>query len=171
MRALQGRFEGPVDGDKVICLSNYWEDLSLNGDALINGTIGILSNSFQTWREIPRFIRSSIRKFDVLVGNIIVPETNDIYENTEMDHQMIITGEKCCDWKLSYTLGRLRPRYGEIVPKEFAYAYAITGHKAQGSEGPNVVVLEESFPFDKTEHARWLYTCCTRASEKLVLVR
>ena len=171
MRALQGRFEEPVDGDKVICLRNYWEDLSLNGDALINGTIGILSDSFQTWREIPRFIKSNIRKFDVLVGNIIVPETNDIYENTEMDHQMIITGEKCCDWRLSYELGKLRPRYGEIVPKEFAYAYAITGHKAQGSEWPNVVVLEESFPFDKTEHARWLYTCCTRASEKLVLIR
>jgi len=34
-----------------------------------------------------------------------------------------------------------------------------------------VVVLEEQFPFDKNEHAKWLYTACTRASEKLVLVR
>lgn len=38
-------------------------------------------------------------------------------------------------------------------------------------EWNNVVVLEENFPFDKTEHARWLYTACTRSSEKLVLVR
>ena len=171
MRALQGRTGEPVDGDKIICLRNYWEDLSLNGDALINGTIGILQNSFQTWREIPRFVQSDIRKFDVLVGDLIIPETNDVYQMTEMDRQMIITGEKCCDWRLSYKLGKLRPRYGEIVPKEFTYAYAITTHKSQGSEWPKVVVLEEKFPFDKIEHARWLYTACTRSSEKLVLVR
>ena len=171
MRALQGRTGEPVDGDKIICLRNYWEDSSLNGDALINGTIGILQNSFQTWREIPRFVQSNIRKFDVLVGDLVVPETNDVYQMTEMDRQMIITGEKCCDWRLSYKLGKLRPKYGEIVPKEFTYAYAITTHKSQGSEWPKVVVLEEKFPFDKVEHARWLYTACTRSSEKLVLVR
>lgn len=171
MRALQGRTGEPVDGDKIICLRNYWDDSSLNGDALINGTIGILQNSFQTWREIPRFVQSDIRKFDVLVGDLVVPETNDVYQMIEMDRQMIITGEKCCDWRLSYKLGKLRPKYGEIVPKEFTYAYAITTHKSQGSEWPKVVVLEEKFPFDKVEHARWLYTACTRSSEKLVLVR
>lgn len=171
MRALQGRTGEPVDGDKIICLRNYWDDSSLNGDALINGTIGILQNSFQTWREIPRFVQSNIRKFDVLVGDLVIPETNDVYQMTEMDRQMIITGEKCCDWRLSYKLGKLRPKYGEIVPKEFTYAYAITTHKSQGSEWPKVVVLEEKFPFDKVEHARWLYTACTRSSEKLVLVR
>ena len=79
---------------------------------------------------------------------------------------MIITGEKCCDWKTSYRLKKYN-----IVPKEFAYAYAITCHKAQGSEWNNVVVLEENFPFDKEEHCKWLYTACTRASEKLVLIR
>lgn len=171
MRALEGRTGEPVDGDKIICLRNYWDDSSLNGDALINGTIGILQNSFRTWREIPRFVQSDIRKFDVLVGDLVVPETNDVYEMTEMDRQMIITGEKCCDWRLSYKLGKLRSKYGEIVPKEFTYAYAITTHKSQGSEWDKVVVLEEKFPFDKNEHARWLYTACTRASEKLVLVR
>lgn len=171
MRALQGRTGEPTDGDKMICLRNYWDDYSMNGDSLINGTIGILQNSFQTWREIPRFIQSDIKKFDVLVGDLIIPETNDVYQMTEMDRQMIMTGEKCCDWRLSYKLGKLRPKYGEIVPKEFTYAYAITTHKSQGSEWPKVVVLEEKFPFDKTEHARWLYTACTRSSEKLVLVR
>ena len=171
MRALQGRTEEPVDGDKIICLRNYWDDSSLNGDALINGTIGILQNSFQTWREIPRFVQSDIKKFDVLVGDLVVPETNDIYPMTEMDRQMIITGEKCCDWRLSYRLGKLRQRYGEIVPKEFTYAYAITIWKAQGSEWDKVVVLEENFPYDKETHARAMYTAATRASQKLVWVR
>ena len=171
MRTLMGRTEGPVDGDKIICLRNYWEDSSVNGDALVNGTIGVLSNSFQTIRKLPKFIGSNIKQFDVLVGDLIVPETQDIYSMVEIDHHMMLTGEKCCDWRLSYQLGKLKPRYGEIVPKEFTYAYAITTHKSQGSEWDKVVVLEEKFPFDKTEHARWLYTAATRASEKLVLVR
>lgn len=171
MRQLLNYPNHPVDGDKMICLRNYWEDFSVKGDPLINGTIGILQNSFQTWREIPRFVQSNIRKFDVLVGDLVVPETNDVYQMTEMDRQMIITGEKCCGWRLSYKLGKLRPKYGEIVPKEFTYAYAITIWKAQGSEWNNVVVLEESFPFDKETHKRAMYTAATRASQKLVWVR
>lgn len=171
MRQLLNYPNHPVDGDKMICLRNYWEDFSADGDSLINGTIGILKNSFQTWREIPRFVKSNIRKFDVLVGDLVVPETNDVYQMTEMDRQMIITGEKCCDWRLSYKLGKLRPRYGEIVPKEFTYAYAITIWKAQGSEWNNVVVLEESFPFDRETHKRAMYTAATRASKRLVWVR
>lgn len=171
MRQLLNYPDTPVDGDKVICLRNYWDDFSEEGDPLINGTIGILKNSFQTWRQIPPIVRSNIKKFDVLTSDLAIPDTNDVYNLVDMDHQMILTGNKCCDWKLSYKLGRLRSKYGEIVPKEFAYAYAITCHKAQGSEWNNVVVLEEQFPFDKNEHARWLYTACTRASEKLVLVR
>ena len=170
MRALLGKSPEPEEGDKVICLRNYWDDLSINGDPLVNGTIGTLRNAFQTWREIPRWIRSDIHKFDILQADFII-DNNDIYENVEMDRKMILTGEKCCDWRLSYQLGKLKPKYGEIVPKEFAYGYAITCHKAQGSEWDKVLVLEESFPFAKEEHARWLYTACTRASEKLVLLR
>ena len=59
----------------------------------------------------------------------------------------------------------------EYIPKEITYGYCITGHAAQGSEWDKVLVIEERFPFDKKEHARWLYTACTRAAEKLVLVR
>ena len=56
-------------------------------------------------------------------------------------------------------------------PYEFAYAYGITCHKAQGSEWDKVLVFEEKFPFDPEEHKRWLYTAVTRAKEKLVIVR
>lgn len=171
MRSLQGRTGAPQDGDKMICLRNYWEDFSMKGDPLINGTIGILENSFQTWINVPKIAQSKIQKFDVLMGDLHITDTNDNYPMTDMDLKMILTGEKCCDWKLSYRLGKLRSKYGEIVPKEFTYAYAITVHKAQGSEWDKVVVLEENFPFDKEEHIKWLYTACTRASEKLVLVR
>ena len=171
MRELAGREGDPVDGDKMICLRNYWEDLSLDENALVNGTIGILQNSFKTWREIPQYLKTDIKRFNIITGNLLIPEMNDTYKNVEMDYKMIMTNQKCCDWKLSYKLGKLKPKIGDIVPREFAFAYAITGHKAQGSEWPNLVVLEEKFPFDSEEHKKWLYTCCTRASQKLVLVR
>lgn len=46
------------------------------------------------------------------------------------------------------------------------YAYAITAHKAQGSEYPSVVALEEiARPWNP---ARWRYTVATRAKERLV---
>lgn len=47
----------------------------------------------------------------------------------------------------------------------------LLGHKAQGSEWDNVLVIEEGFPFDREEHKRWLYTCATRAAKKLVIIR
>lgn len=53
---------------------------------------------------------------------------------------------------------------------EFDYGYALTVHKAQGSQWDDVVLFDESFMF--REHgARWLYTGVTRAAERLTLVR
>ena len=170
MRSLYGFEGGPQEGEKVICLRNYWDEVSENeGDPLVNGTIGHLKNGFKTFREIPRWIKNAPDSFDVWQANFIVGE--DYFPSIEIDYNMLLTGEKCCDWRLSYQLGKLKPKLGEIVPKEFAFAYAITVHKAQGSEWPNVLLLEERFPFDPLEHARHLYTGATRAEDKLVLVK
>ena len=170
MRFLLERGPLPENGDKVICLRNYWDDFSENGDPLINGTIGYLKNPFETFYTVPRFIKTDNRRLDIINSNIIIDEEIS-FNNIFIDKQMITKGVKCCDWKVAYQLGKLKDKIGDVVPKEFAYAYAITGHKSQGSEWDKVLVIEESFPFDKIEHARWLYTTVTRSSEKLVLIR
>ena len=100
-----------------------------------------------------------------------ITDEGDIFPCVDFDKTMILSGTPCLDWRDSYALGKLATRIGDIVPRQAAYGYAITGHKAQGSEWEKVLVVEENFPFDKKEHARWLYTCATRASDKLVLVR
>lgn len=170
MRMLYGREGGPQDGDKVICLRNYWNNGSENEDApLVNGTIGTLRNSYQDFRKVPYFVKCPKRTLDVLNADLVVD--NDYYKNIPMDLHMILTGEKCVDARVAYQLGKLFSKYGEICPKEFEYGYAITTHRAQGSEWDKVLVIEEKFPFAQEEHARWLYTAVTRASEKLVLVR
>jgi exodeoxyribonuclease-5 len=59
--------------------------------------------------------------------------------------------------------GRKPPR--RCVP--FALGYAITAHKAQGSEWPNVLVLDE---YTGSDRAQWLYTAITRASATVCIV-
>ncbi len=53
---------------------------------------------------------------------------------------------------------------------EFDYGYALTVHKAQGSQWNNIVLFDESYMF-RDHRARWLYTAVTRAAERLTVVR
>lgn len=170
MRKILGYSGLPQHGERMICLRNYWDDCNDAGDALVNGTTGIIENPFESFRRIPAYIKNDRRDLPTIVGNFI-PDGGIEFHSIEMDKEMIMTGEKCIDWRVAYQLGKLKPKIGDIVPKEFAFAYAITCHKAQGSEWEKVLVVEEGFPFAKEERARWLYTACTRASEKLVLLR
>lgn len=170
MRQLLGRGDQPEDGDKIICCRNYWDIEANNGSALINGTIGTINNSFATYHQFPAFMCSDRKpkKVDVLMSEFI-GDCGESYGILGMDKKLILTGEKSLDWKTEYRLGK--SKYANGIPMEFTYAYAVTAHKSQGSEWDKVLVVEERFPFDKEEHARWLYTACTRASGKLVLVR
>ena len=53
---------------------------------------------------------------------------------------------------------------------EFDYGYALTVHKAQGSQWDEVVLFDESFAF-REHRLAWLYTGVTRAAERLTVVR
>lgn len=50
----------------------------------------------------------------------------------------------------------------------FDYGYAMTCHKAQGSQADRVMVIEERLP--NTDMRRWLYTAVTRAAKELIVV-
>lgn len=167
MRNLLGRGNDPEDGDKVICLRNYWENCNTNGDYLVNGIIGTLNDTYSSFNVIPAYYGG--KTIDVIYSDF-VSEDGYSYGNLQMDKKEILTGERCLDNKTIYRLTRSR-RYAHLVPMEFTYGYCITCHKSQGSEWDKVLVIEEGFPFVKEEHARWLYTAATRASEKLVIVR
>ncbi len=53
----------------------------------------------------------------------------------------------------------------------FDFGYALTVHKAQGSQAKRVVVFEERFSrMDDEMWRRWLYTAVTRAMEELYIV-
>ena len=167
MRDELGHQGKPEDGDKVICLRNYWDDFSNEGNPLVNGTIGYLKNAFESFLQMPYWC--SFREVPVIISQFIC-ETGEDYGAYNMDKKLILQGEKTLDWKVAYRLGK-NIKTQHLIPYEFTYGYAITGHKAQGSQWEKVVIYEESFPFAEEEHARWLYTCITRASDKVVLLR
>jgi exodeoxyribonuclease V len=70
----------------------------------------------------------------------------------------------------------LRLQFGQDLMKDFKskeavlmdYGYALTAHKAQGSEWESVLVLEEIW---KCDPRRWRYTVTTRARKHLVYCR
>ncbi len=167
MRELQGKGNNPQDGDKVICLRNYWNILADNEDPLINGTIGTLNNSFSTFYQLPRYVGG--QQLSVLIANFDA-DSQAHFNALEMDKLMIATGEATLDWKTTFKLSK-NPKTRHLIPLEFTYGYCITCHKSQGSEWSKVLVIEEKFPFDQEEHTKWLYTAATRATDKLVICR
>lgn len=53
----------------------------------------------------------------------------------------------------------------------FDFGYALTVHKAQGSQSRKVIVFEERFPQMSDDNwRRWLYTAVTRAEEELYII-
>ena len=167
MRESLGHGSRPEDGDKLICLRNYWEDLSDQANPLVNGTIGYLQNSYESFLNLPYWAKP--RTLPIITGDFI-GETGEYFGGFNMDKKLILEGEKTLDWKTSYRLNA-NVKTCHLVPFEFTYGYAITCWKAQGSQWDRVVVYEEGFPFDKTTHAKFLYTAITRAKEKVVLLR
>ena len=157
-------------GERIIIKRNYWEDCDEDGNALVNGTVGTVANPYESFVRIPSYVKNDRRDLP-LIGCIFTPDGGKSFDTFEIDKDYLLKEEPCVDWRVSYQLGKLRPKIGDILPKQATYGYALTCHAAQGSEFDKVLVIEESFPFDKTEHQRWLYTAATRAAKKLVLVR
>lgn len=60
------------------------------------------------------------------------------------------------------------PEHVEVTTS-FDFGYAMTVHKAQGSEWPNVVLIDEYHR--ATERREWLYTAITRAAERIVITQ
>jgi ATP-dependent exoDNAse (exonuclease V) alpha subunit len=139
--------DDPIENDKIICLKNYWN----KGD-LANGLIGKIAN---IEKKDDYFLKTK------LLADFKTDD--DAFYDLSMDYQLFTDGKPLVNqdnWKMY-------PK--EIRPHEFDYAYAITCHKAQGSEFGKVVLFNEPIGKDIEMRQRWLYTGLTRSSEKIVV--
>ena len=155
----------PIEGDKIICLRNDWDHPSAAGDIAVNGTIGTLSN-IRYKNNIPCLKPMMLADFlpETYTNEDVEYSPYDLYfRNINMDYKLLTTGEETVtkeNFKIFPKIWR---------PQTYDYAYAITCHKAQGSEYDKVLVFEEYLKGG--EHDRWLYTAATRAKKKLIIVR
>ena len=170
IRALKGYPIEPQIGEKVISLHNHWDTVTNEGSPITNGTIGTVQDYSMRNYLYPYYITN--RAVDFMMTQILT-EDNELAYCIPIDYSLLTGGNKQLSSREEYLI-RKTLRTANPLPEppfEFAYAYAITCHKSQGSQWDNILLFEEAFPFSPEDHARWLYTGITRAAKKLVIIR
>lgn len=132
-------------GEKIICLKNR-HDLGL-----VNGMFLDLSDIRD---ESALAFSAAVRTED---GNA-VPGRQWFYKGHFDDHVEYDTERLRRDW---------RDMRGLV---ESVWGYAITCHKAQGSQWENIIVYDDGLGRTREDRARWLYTAITRAERGLVIL-
>lgn len=136
----------PESGDMVMCLRNNWQL------GLYNGMVGRLDSASPVNTK-DGFPESYLARISDLQG---VELYNGLIAAQQFGAESTFQLDK-----------KERKRVGE----QFDYGYALTVHKAQGSQARRVIVIEErSQHMDDEMWRRWLYTAVTRAEEELVVL-
>ncbi len=132
----------PMAKDKVICLRNNHKKDIYNG---MIGTINKIQNHDKDW----------------YYSEINLDDENQIFKG------LILKNQFNSPKTISYTENRKKTIAGDL----FDYGYALTVHKAQGSQAHRVILFEERFKqMDDQMWRRWLYTAVTRAVEELYII-
>lgn len=147
MRSILG-YEAniPEENEKLICLKNDYDIGIFNGE------------SFIMEKEIYNQGKNEYARLQISNEDSSIPKIVKVHKYYFDD---------------SYAEPYWEKHKGSRIPKGvhfFDFGYAITTHKAQGSQWDNVYIQDESSVF-RTNSSNWLYTAITRGSEKLTLVR
>lgn len=148
--------EGPVDGDKVMCLQNYWRVADSSGETcLVNGMIGTISQL--------RLSNTKLLKPKLTAK--FVNEDGAVFNKMSMniDYKMLtkhVPTVNSDNWRDFYKVQK---------PLLFDYADCITVHKSQGSQWDKVLVFAEMMG-DRENYFKWCYTAVTRSVDRCILV-
>lgn len=144
IRSTQG-FDSPLPqaGDRVICLRNNHKKKIFNG---MLGRLRTIQEDDDTW----------------YYAEVEFDDELEIYKGLIAKAQFNSTGLVSADGQ--------RQAGGLFRGDLFDFGYALTVHKAQGSQARRVVLFAERFK-QQTEEMwrRWLYTGVTRAEEELYI--
>jgi exodeoxyribonuclease-5 len=118
---------------------------------------GLLNGMFVTLDDVAEFDDQR------LIAGITTEEgtfvgTLPIYSGHFLDHEKFDRHRDDRDWRVKKRL------------VEATYGWAITCHKAQGSQWENVVILDDKWGRNPADRNRWLYTAITRAESGLVIL-
>jgi exodeoxyribonuclease-5 len=133
----------PMAGDRVICLRNKQQKAIFNG---MLGTIQTISSVNDNFYEV----------------KILFDDEEQEFEGLAVKKQF---GSSTA---LNFTK---ETRALTLQAELFDFAYALTVHKAQGSQARRVILFEERFKqMSDLDWRRWLYTAVTRAEEELIIL-
>lgn len=149
-RKFGAHHDDPQIGEKVICLQNN------HGARICNGMIGHI-------RELELYEKNWYRARIEMDG----------FDYSGLIFRWQFAKEKTCN--------KTVPEAPDVHPDNFEdrfdFGYALTAHKAQGSEANNVVVYEEKGMRMMLERMhgeecwrRWIYTAVTRAKQNLIII-
>lgn len=147
------------DGDKLICLRNYWEDINEEGYPLVNGAVGTCRRPREGEDRgvLGRTLRTDF------VPEFCSDEKTGVFESLLLDHKLILEGVS----------GQQKnaPKNLNNSQYQFDWGYAITVWKAQGSEYNKALIFAEKNPYmTQEDYNRFLYTAVTRCKEKGVII-
>ena len=131
----------PQKGDRVICLRNNHKKQIFNG---MLGTIESIESTESSW----------------YMAEIAMDGETNLYRGLISASQF--------ETATPHNFGAERRKFmeGDL----FDFGYAMTVHKAQGSQAKKVILFEERFSkMSDDEWKRWLYTAVTRAQEELYI--
>jgi exodeoxyribonuclease-5 len=134
----------PTAGDRVICLRNNHKKNIFNG---MLGTIIDIKKESEDW--------------------YLADIKMDGEDEADPHYRGLISVKQFeADSALNFTDKRSQIMLGDL----FDFGYALTVHKAQGSQAKKVILFEERFKkMTDDEWKRWLYTAVTRAEEELYI--
>jgi len=132
-------------GEKIICLKNRHD-------------LGLVNGMFVTLDDIQDVDRLSFSATLSTEDGVTVAGRRRFYKGHYDDHVVLDAERARRDWRDMRSL------------IETVWGYAITGHKAQGSQWPNVIVYDDGLGRTAEDRSRWLYTAITRAERGLVLL-
>lgn len=145
--------------DRCRELLEFTNPLPMEGDRIMcvknNHNLGLLNG--QMWETV-----STVIDHDSLDVSLHIKDTETENEMAVRANRKLLLGQPLERWE----------REEDI--QEFEYAYAITVHKAQGSQWDTVLLFDQKdkFPnWSERDRRRWLYTGITRAAESVTVMR
>ena len=135
-------------------LRGFESEFPEKGDRLVclrnNHDLGLLNGAIWTVLEKPHFDDGYV--------HIFMEDEEGLTQYVRC-HKDPFLGEDISPWAVTDA-------------ESFDYGYALTVHKAQGSEWKKVIIFDESHGIrNPMERRCWKYTAITRASEEVLIVR
>lgn len=145
--------EFPLDGERIICCKND------KYEKLFNGQMGIMKRDANKLSKT-EYDEEYLANFKILMDDEKYEHILNVDPHLFKSH--FLSNGKA--EKIPYIKGREIKSFNE-----FDWAYAITCHKAQGSQWNHVTIVDDSSAF-REDRNRWLYTAITRAETGLSLL-